>query len=46
MPRIPLLAALAAIALLLAGCHPPNYSQAFPDARNSGPFWDRESQRD
>ncbi len=40
------LAMLAAIGLLLASCHPPNYSAAYPDARHSGPFWEREEQRD
>jgi len=40
------LAVLAVAALVLASCHPPSYSQAYPDARNSGPFWEREEQRD
>lgn len=40
------LAALAALALLLASCGPPRYDSAYPDARNSGPFWEREEQRD
>lgn len=46
MNRLSRLAALAATALLLASCHPPTYSSAYPDARNSGPFWEREEQRD
>ncbi|MEQ9608230.1 MAG: hypothetical protein RLN99_11250 [Kiloniellaceae bacterium] len=46
MTRLSRLAAFAAIALLLASCHPPGYSSAYPDARNSGPFWEREEQRD
>ena len=46
MYRLSRLAVLAAVALLLASCHPPSYSQAYPDARNSGPFWTREEQRD
>lgn len=37
---------LGAIALLLASCQPPSYSQGYPDSRNSGPFWQREEQRD
>ena len=40
------LAVLAVAALVLTSCHPPSYSQAYPDARNSGPFWEREEQRD
>lgn len=40
------LAVLALAAQLLASCQPPTYSQAYPDARNSGPFWEREEQRD
>jgi hypothetical protein len=43
---LPRLAVLAVAALVLASCHPPSYSQAYPDARNSGPFWEREEQRD
>jgi len=46
MDRLFRLAVLAAVALLLASCHPPSYSSAYPDARNSGPFWEREEQRD
>ena len=48
MDRLLRLAVLAAVALLLASCHPhpPSYSSAYPDARNSGPFWEREEQRD
>lgn len=46
MNRLSRLAAFAAIALLLASCHPPTYASAYPDARNSGPFWEREEQRD
>jgi hypothetical protein len=37
---------LAAVTLFLASCHPPSHSQAYPDARNSGPFWERHNQRD
>jgi hypothetical protein len=46
MFRLSRLSVLATVALLLASCHPPNYSSAYPDARNSGPFWEREEQRD
>lgn len=40
------LAVLAALALMLVSCHPPAYTQAHPDARNPGPFWERNEQRD
>lgn len=30
----------------LSACQPPNYSSAHPDALRSGPFWEREEQRD
>lgn len=46
MARLAGLALLAAMTLWLTACHPPSYSQAYPDARNSGPFWQREEQRD
>ena len=41
-------AALLAIALLISACNlrPPPKSQAHPDAPRSGPFWEREEQRD
>ena len=35
-----------ALTLLLAACQAPSYSSAHPDARNSGPFWERNEQRD
>ena len=45
------LAALAMLALLLgavAACspRPPSYSSAHQDAPRSGPFWERNEQRD
>lgn len=40
------LTALAALAVLLSACQPPTYSSAHPDALRSGPFWEREQQRD
>lgn len=46
MNHLSRLTALAVLALLLASCKPPSYSSAYPDARNSGPFWEREEQRD
>ena len=49
-PPIPLIA-LATLLLFVAataGCtpRPPSYSSAYPDAPRSGPFWEREQQRD
>ncbi|WP_193370466.1 hypothetical protein [Pelagibius marinus] len=46
MPRLSLLIAYIALAVFLAACKPPSYDSAYPDARNSGPFWEREEQRD
>jgi hypothetical protein len=36
----------SAVTLMLAACQAPSYSSAHPDARNSGPFWERNEQRD
>jgi len=38
--------ALTFLLPLLAACQQPTYSSAHPDARNSGPFWERNEQRD
>lgn len=37
---------LYVLAAGLAACEAPNYSSAHPDALRSGPFWEREEQRD
>ncbi len=46
MIRLPLLIASILLTAFLASCKPPTYDSAHPDARNSGPFWEREEQRD
>lgn len=46
MTQLSRLIALAALAALLASCKPPPYTSAHPDALHSGPFWEREEQRD
>jgi len=46
MRNLSRLTLLAVVTLLLASCQPPSYSQGYPDSRNSGPFWEREEQRD
>ncbi|GAB4392535.1 MAG: hypothetical protein Tsb0032_08530 [Kiloniellaceae bacterium] len=40
------LVTLAAVMAALGACSPPPYSSAHPDALRSGPFWEREEQRD
>jgi hypothetical protein len=39
-------ALLLGLFVSLSACQPPNYSSAHPDALRSGPFWEREEQRD
>jgi hypothetical protein len=46
MRAVPRLVLLAVLAALLMSCRPPTYDSAHRDARNSGPFWEREEQRD
>ena len=48
MKHLARLTALAAVVLLVAACNlrSPSYSSAHPDAPRSGPFWEREEQRD
>ncbi|MEO3429949.1 hypothetical protein AAFN88_13890 [Pelagibius sp. CAU 1746] len=46
MPRPSLVITLIVLTAFLAGCRPPAYQSAHPDSRNSGPFWEREEQRD
>jgi hypothetical protein len=46
--RLTALAALLVLIAATAACtpRPPSYSSAHPDAPRSGPFWEREEQRD
>ena len=46
MTRLSLLITYIVLTAFLASCKPPPYESAYPDARNSGPFWEREEQRD
>lgn len=45
MTCLPRLIVLACLAPIMAGCQPPSYQSAHPDALHSGPFWEREEQR-
>lgn len=40
------LLALVVLATFLVACSPPRYESAHPDSLRSGPFWQREEQRD
>ncbi|MEQ8357680.1 MAG: hypothetical protein RH942_19255 [Kiloniellaceae bacterium] len=46
MKHVVRLAVLAVVVQVIAACSPPSYSSAYPDAPRSGPFWEREEQRD
>ncbi len=46
MKRLFQLSVLLTLAVFLTSCKPPSYEQGHPDSRRSGPFWEREEQRD
>jgi hypothetical protein len=46
MKRLHQLSMLLALAVLLASCKTPSYSSGHPDSPRSGPFWERNDQRD
>lgn len=46
MARAFQLITLVVLAAFLVACSPPRYESAHPDSLRSGPFWQREEQRD